>query len=163
MQSSWNWKTWTTALALAAALSSSLDAQDLTPKVAGCATAKDVTACNWPAFKKVLASTNVVTLEYGKLDRPAGVQLRELAKKLGKTVATSDSPGQLTFTVVPASDDGVHIGSADEELVQLRIFNGPKSSGPMLWFESFRGQADRPWLSNVNAVIRQFESHLTKP
>src|ERR1700761_5223863 len=85
-------------------------------KEAGCRHTKTGMSCNWESFAPVLAATQTVAVEYEKLDRPTGRQLRELVTALGKRVADSDHPGQLTFVVAEASTDGILYGPSDQPL-----------------------------------------------
>ncbi len=127
----------------------------------GCTAEKKDTTCDWGSFRKELASAHVVRAEYGNMDRAAGSQLKELAKELGKTVATKDEPADLTFKVQSASFAGIDIGPADEEILQLLVYSGGSSS-QLVWVETYRGQKDRSWPANVHAAIQQFRERVTK-
>jgi hypothetical protein len=129
----------------------------------GCGVLNGVTTCNWHAFHHLLNRANIIAVEHGKLDRFTGKQLSELAERLGKTVASPDHPGDLTFIIVPATEHGIDIGPADQPIADLQIYSGPTSSGQLLWVETFRGDPDRPWPSSVHSVIQQFEARLAKP
>ncbi len=130
---------------------------------AGCVIGKKEATCNWTAFRAALDSTRVVAVEYGATDQAVGLRLKELAARLGKKVATPEMPGGLTFVAVQPDTTGVEIGPEDQELVELRIYAGPSSRGRLLWVESYRGPADRPWPTSVQSTIQQFETHLAKP
>jgi hypothetical protein len=129
----------------------------------GCGVLNGVTTCNWHAFHHLLNSAHIIAVEHGNIDRFTGKQLAELAERLGKTVASPDRPGDLTFVVVPASEHGIDIGPADQPILELQIYSGPTSRGQLLWVETFRGDPDRPWPSSVHSVIEQFEARLAKP
>jgi hypothetical protein len=129
----------------------------------GCGVLKGVTTCNWPAFRHALHSAHVIAVEHGKLDRFTGRQLTELAERLGKTLASPDHPGDLTFVIVPTGEHGVDIGPADQPILKLEIYTGPNSRGDLIWSETLRGDPERPWASSVHSVIEQFEARLAKP
>jgi hypothetical protein len=149
---------------LLAAICTTPHAQNPAPVTSpGCGVLDNVTTCNWHAFHHLLDRANVVAVEHGNLDRNTGNQLVELAEHLGKTLASPNHPGDLTFLIVPATEHGIDIGPADQPILDLKIYNGPTSSGQLLWVETFRGDPDRPWTSSVHAVIEQFEARLTKP
>jgi hypothetical protein len=103
-----------------------------------------------------------VKAEYEDMDRATGSQLKDLAKKLGKSVAKDDEMADLTFTVAPAALSGVDIGPADEEILELRVYSGASSHGKLIWVETYRGQKDKPWPANVHAAIEQFRGRLAK-
>jgi hypothetical protein len=129
----------------------------------GCGVLQGVTTCNWHAFHHLLNKSSIIAVEHGKLDRFTGRQLAELVDRLGRTVASPDHPGDLTFVIVPATEHGIDIGPAEQPILDLQIYSGPTSSGQLLWVETFRGDPDRPWPSSVHAVIEQFEARLAKP
>jgi len=138
-----------------------MDAARAQVSAAGCTSEHGVAKCNWYWFRKDLDAAHVVRAEYGQMDRPTGAQLKELAKGLGKSVATRDESADLTMTVVPAPVSGVDIGPADEEILELRIYEGNSSSeGKLIWVERYRGQRDKPWPANVQQAIQQFEERL---
>jgi hypothetical protein len=128
----------------------------------GCGVLKGVTTCNWQAFHRLLTSSRVIAVEHGNIDRFTGKQLADLVGRLGKTVASSSQPGDLTFIIVPVSDHAIDIGPADQPILDLRIYSGPTSQGDLLWVETLRGNLDRPWASSVHSVIDQFEDRLSK-
>ncbi|HTF69277.1 MAG TPA: hypothetical protein VK638_42025 [Edaphobacter sp.] len=130
------------------------------PAAIGCTADRKDTTCDWGSFRAKLASAHVVRAEYGDMDRAAGSQLKELAKELGKTVATKDEPADLTFKVQPASFSGIDIGPADEEILQLLVYSGGRSQ--LVWVETYRGQKDRPWPANVHSAIQQFRERVAK-
>lgn len=129
----------------------------------GCGVLKGVTTCNWPAFRHALHNAHVIAVEHGKIDRFTGRQLAELAKRLGKTVASPDQPGDLTFVIVPTGEHGIDVGPADQPILKLEIYSGPTSTGDLIWSETYHGDPDRPWPSSVHSVIDQFEARLAKP
>lgn len=133
------------------------------PNSPGCATSKGLTTCNWQAFHHRLNFSHVIAVEHGITDRFTGEQLAHLAGRLGKTVASSGQPGDLTFVILPASQNGINIGPADQPILEFRIYSGPTSRGELLWVEILRGDLDRPWPSSVHSVIDQFEDRLARP
>src|ERR1700743_2150950 len=85
-------------------------ARTQTPNEAGCTLEKQVYTCNWAAFVQRLDKANTVAVEtQSSLDRFTAKQLRELAGELGKTVATEDQLGDLTFLLIPMQATGAHI------------------------------------------------------
>jgi hypothetical protein len=123
---------------------------------------KHVRTCNWEAFKQLLSHAQTVAVESPRMERFMNEDLRELAQGLGKTVTTSNTTAELTFTVIPESDDGLVFGPADQDLAQLRVYAGGDSRGPLVWVETYHGQADMPWPAIVGAVVRQFQEHVAK-
>jgi hypothetical protein len=88
------------------------------------------------------------------------LQLNELTQKLGKSVPKGNEKADLTFTVVPAEISGVDVGPADEEILELRVYEGGTSRGKLIWVETYRGQKDKPWPANVHEAIKQFRDRL---
>ena len=129
-------------------------------KEAGCKSGQGTVTCNWYWFRKSLDAAHIVKAEYKDMDRSTGAQLRDLAKELGKTVAKQDGTADLTFTLTPAAVSGVDIGPADEEILELRVYEGDSSRGKLIWVETYRGQKDKPWPANVHEAIVQFRNHL---
>ena len=147
----------------ASILCSAAPAQKPAPTISpGCGALKGTTTCNWPAFRHVLHAAHVIAVEHEKMDRFTGRQLADLAERLGKTVASPDHPGDLTFVIIPAEEHGVDIGTAEQPVLKLQIYAGPTSAGKPLWVETLLGDPERPWPSNVHAVIDQFEARLAK-
>lgn len=132
------------------------------PNSPGCSVQKEITTCNWQAFRQLLDSSHFIAIEHANTDRNTGKQLADLVIHLGKTIGSPDHPGDLTFLIVPTGEHGVDIGPADQPILDLQIYSGPTSSGQLLWVESLRGDPERPWPSSVHAVIDQFQSHLPK-
>ena len=132
---------------------------------AGCTLEKQVYTCNWPAFVHQLNKAHTVAVETeSSLDRFTARQLRGLVGELGKTVATEDQLGDLTFLLIPMQSTGVQIGPAGEPLATLRIYaslpGAPRAT--LLWAETYTGQPDRPWPATVHALIEQFQDRLQK-
>jgi hypothetical protein len=130
--------------------------------VASCTFDKGAYTCNWSAFKDVLQTSRTVAVENEPMDQPTGAQLKELARKLGKTVAVRERRADLTFVVVPADEPGIAIGPADQEILELKIYAGGNSDGKLVWVESYRGQQDRPWGANVHEAVEQFQARFAK-
>lgn len=130
--------------------------------VASCSFDKGAYTCNWSAFKSVLEASRTVAVENEPMDQPTGTQLKELARKLGKTVAAGERRADLTFTVVSADEPGIAIGPADQEILELKMYAGGNSNGKLIWVESYRGQQDRPWGANVHEAIEQFLARFGK-
>jgi hypothetical protein len=126
----------------------------------GCGILDGVTTCNWPAFRHILRSSQVIAVEHAQIDRYTGRQLEQLATRLGKTLASPDHPGDLTFDIVPTGEHGIDFGPGDKPILQLEIHDGPSSHGQLLWVETLHGDPDRPWPANVHAVIQQFQARL---
>jgi hypothetical protein len=147
-----------------ALLSSAALAQQPAPTIsAGCGILDRVVTCNWAAFRPILQSSPVIAVEHAQIDRFTGRQLEQLVTHLGKTLASPDNPGNLTFDIVPTGEHGIDIGPSDKPILQLEVHDGPTSAGKLLWVETLRGDPDRPWPANVHAVIDQFAARLTKP
>jgi hypothetical protein len=128
----------------------------------GCTVENHNVSCDWRGFREQLASAHVVRAEYSDRDRATGSQLKELVTDLGKTVADKQGSADLTFRVVPASESGIDVGPADEEILQLLVYSGTDSSGPLVWVETYRGQKDRSWPANVHGAIQQFRERVVK-
>jgi hypothetical protein len=100
--------------------------------------------------------------DYRERDKSTGVQLKELAQKLGKTIVQDGAAPDLTFTVIPATATGIDVSSADKEILELHIYAGDSSQQKLIWVETYIGQKDRPWPANVHATISQFMKRLAK-
>jgi len=59
-------------------------------------------------------------------------------------------------------DDGVVVGPGDQALAVLRVFDTRNGARKLVWAEIFTGQPDRPWASDVRAVINQFQARFGK-
>jgi hypothetical protein len=129
--------------------------------VAGCTVKQDKMFCNWPAFKQALASTNAVKLEYSERDPATGLQLKDMAKKLGKNIAKDGEGSDIIFTVVPAIVTGIDVGPADKQILELRAYS-TNSRRNLLWVETYIGQKDKPWSMNVHEAVAQFLERLSK-
>ena len=132
---------------------------------AGCTLEKQVYTCDWQGFVQRLDKAHTVAVEtQSSLDRFTAKQLRELAGELGKSVATEDQSGDLTFLLIPMESTGVHYGPAGEALATLRIYAPAQGTprGTLLWAETYTGQPDRPWQAIVRALIQQFQDRLQK-
>lgn len=127
-----------------------------------CTVEKQAATCDWRSFREQLASAHLMRAEYNERDRAAGSQLKELVMDLGKTVADQAGTADLTIKVVPASESGVDVGLADEEILQLLVYSGNDSKGPLVWVETYNGQKDRSWPANVHAAIQQFRERIVK-
>lgn len=129
---------------------------------AGCVIQHDQATCNWTAFRKALDTAKTVKADYRERDKSTGMQLKELAQKLGKTIVQDGATPDLTFTVIPAAATGVDVSSADKEILELHIYAGDNSQEKLIWVETYIGQKDRPWPANVHSTIAQFMKRLQK-
>ena len=129
---------------------------------AGCTVEQQQATCNWTAFRKTLDAAHTVKPDYRERDKSTGVQLKELAQKLGKTIVQDGAAPDLTFTVIPATATGIDVSSADKEILELHIYAGDSSQQKLIWVETYIGQKDRPWPANVHATISQFMKRLAK-
>ncbi|MDE1176468.1 MAG: hypothetical protein PW789_07645 [Edaphobacter sp.] len=129
---------------------------------AGCTIDRGQATCNWTAFRKALDAARTVKPEYRDRDKSTGMQLKELAQKLGKSIANEGATPDLTMTVIPAAASGVDIGPADQEILELHIYAGDSSQQKLIWVETYIGQKDRPWPANVHSTIAQFQQRLSK-
>ena len=91
----------------------------------------------------------------------AEAQLRRFVGKLGKQVADPSHPGDLVLIVTNSDKGGLVVGPSDRELGTLRIYTGPNSGGRLLWGESYRGPADRPWPATVEALLSELELRMS--
>lgn len=134
------------------------------PSVAGCVLHRHVYTCNWAEFRATLSTAHTVRVPVDPMDRFTAVQLRRLARSLGKTVSPKGQPADLEFDVISAASQGVSIGPSDQPLATLRIFDiaDPGRRPRLIWAETFRGQPDRPWASQVQAAIAQFQARLSR-
>lgn len=129
----------------------------------GCTLAAQIYTCNWEAFRPALDRAKTVAIETQGVDRFTERQLRELVGKLGKSVASSDEPADLTFLLIPMESTGISIGPAGEPVATLRIYGpGASSSRHLLWVETLIGHPDRPWPALVHELIEQFRDRVNK-
>ncbi len=130
---------------------------------AGCALDKHTYVCSFGGFHHVFHRSKTIAIEASPRDQAALAQLNELVVALNRTVAPAGQ-GDLIFTVLPIDHGGVIIGPGDVEMATLRIYEqGPDGTrGEMLWAETYRGQADRPWPATVHALLRQFQERMAK-
>ncbi len=139
-------------------------AQQAVAPDAGCVQQKGSYLCNWSSFKLAFERAHTVSVETGSLDRSTATQVRTLVGELGKSEVPAGHPADLTMLVIPVDTAGMNIGPADHELATLRIYapNESSSRGTLLWAETYRGQGDRPWPSQVHALIEQFQGRFGK-
>jgi len=151
-----------TAFALTSALALSTFTLQAQTNEAGCNVQHNQATCNWTAFRKVLDDAKTVKADYRERDKATGAQLKELAQKLGKTLAQDGATPDLTFTVIPAASTGIDVSSADKEILELHVYAGDSSQEKLIWVETYVGQKDRPWPANVHSTISQFMGRLKK-
>ena len=150
-------------LGLAMALmSSTAGVAQREPGNAGCLIEQHARTCNWDGFKQLFSAAKTAAVEAPPMERFADKQLKDLAKTLGKDVVGGGDHADVTFEVISADKDGVIFGPSDQDLAELRVYAGGSSNGPLVWVETYRGQADRPWASIVGSVILQFQEHMAK-
>jgi hypothetical protein len=128
-----------------------------------CTLHKGVYSCNWVAFRQVLDAAHTVWVPVDPMDRFTARQVRRLVESLGKTVSANQEDADLEMDVVPGVTHGVTMGPADQALATLRVFARGEHGETLVWAETFRGQGDRPWASNVHAAIAQFRERMAKP
>ena len=130
---------------------------------AGCEQRGDAYVCDWKSFQQTLSRAHTVGVVGDRIERYTAVQLRHLATELGKSEATGEERAGLTFSVEDPPKSGIAYGPMDHPLAELCIYDN-RLEGPnkLVWVETFRGQADRPWQSTVHAVIAQFEERFKK-
>ena len=119
-----------------------------------------VTTCDWPAFRTLLEKSQTIAIRTGNIDRFTGVQLKELAKHLHKSIVEHNA--DLGMEVVSVDSNGVVIGPGDSAVAELRIYaKAPMTERyELVWVEHYEGDRDRPWASSVQATVDQFEDHL---
>ena len=130
----------------------------------GCTLAKAIYTCDRTAFRRALRAAKTVSLETQPRDRVAAGQLRRMAESLGKEVSPVEASGDLTLLLIPVDRNGVLVGPGGAELATLRVYGAAVDGqrGPLLWAESYSGDADRPWPTTVQALIQQFEAKFGK-
>ncbi len=118
--------------------------------------------CSLPAFQRTLAAARNLSVETQPMDRMAAAQLRRLVGSLGKQLATTDHPADLTVALTPVQMSGVNYGPGDHDLATLRVYtvDAGNQRGDLVWAETLRGQGDRPWPAQVHDLIAQFQSRL---
>lgn len=127
---------------------------------ASCTKHNGISECNWAAFRALLDKAQTVAVRNGNMDRFTGVQLKGLAKSLGKSVVEDNA--DLGFEVVPIDSNGIIVGPGDTANAELRIY----AKAPMadryepVWVERYEGERDRPWASSVHSLIDQFQDRL---
>lgn len=130
---------------------------------AGCMQRKGEYTCNWSSFKTALDRAHTIAVQTDHLDRSTAAQLRHLIKELGKAPATGGEPADLTFAVNPVPLNGVDYGPGDYDLARLRVTaSSPNGKPILLWAETYRGQGDRPWPAQVQALLSQFQERFTR-
>jgi len=130
--------------------------------VAGCTMQKGVSTCRWSDFRQVLAAAHTVSVPPNPRDQFTETQLRKLVGDLGKVVSGPEQKADLLVDVVAVGDDGVVVGPGDQPLAVLRVFDTRNGARKLVWAEIFTGQPDRPWASDVRAVINQFQARFGK-
>jgi hypothetical protein len=130
---------------------------------AGCVLDGRNYVCSFGGFHHVFHRSKTIAIEASPRDQAALTQLNELVVALNRTVAAAGQ-GDLIFAVLPIDHGGVIIGPGDVDMATLRIYDqGPDGTrGEMLWAETYRGQADRPWPATVHALLRQFQERMAK-
>jgi hypothetical protein len=131
---------------------------------AGCVLDHHNYTCNFGAFHHMFHRAKTIAVEASPRDRASLTQLTELVGAINRSVAPAGQ-ADLIFTILPIDHGGVIIGPADLDLATLRIYEqaADGSHGELLWAETYRGQADRPWPATVHALIRQFQDRMARP
>lgn len=129
---------------------------------AGCVEHKGEYTCNWSSFQLILERAHTIAPQTGHIDRTAQTQLITLISKLGKNIAPEGATPDLTFAVRPVDPRGVDFGPMDHDVATLKIYAPSTSSaqGTLVWAEVYRGQGDRPWPAQVNALLEQFQARM---
>jgi len=130
---------------------------------AGCVLDNHAYVCSFGGFHHVFHRSKTIAIEASPRDQAALRQLDELVVALNRTVAPAGQ-GDLVFAVLPIDHGGVIIGPGDVEMATLRVYEQGTDGahGELLWAETYRGQADRPWPATVHALIRQFQERMAK-
>jgi hypothetical protein len=131
---------------------------------AGCVLDHHTYTCNFGGFHHVFHHAKTISIEASPRDQASLTQLTELVGAINRTIAPTGQ-ADLIFTVLPIDHGGVIIGPGDVDLATLRVYEqAPDGSrGELLWAETYRGQADRPWPATVHALIRQFQDRMARP
>ncbi len=147
-----------------ATLAVSAAKQQIVAPDAGCVQQRGSYLCNWSSFKLAFERAHTVAVETGPMDRSTATQVKTLVGELGKAEVASGHSADLTMIVVRSDTAGMNIGPADHELATLRVYapNENSSRGTLLWAETYRGQGDRPWPSQMHALIEQFQGRFGK-
>jgi hypothetical protein len=131
---------------------------------AGCVLDHHTYTCNFGGFHHVFHRAKTISIEATPRDNASLSQLTELVGAINRSIAPAGQ-ADLIFTVLPLDHGGVVIGPGDVDLATLRIYEqaADGSRGELLWAETYRGQADRPWPATVHALIRQFQERMSRP
>jgi hypothetical protein len=120
--------------------------------------------CSKPNLQQVLAAAHTVALVSQPANHASDAALASLAKALDKTVvlASSQQTADLTLRLTPIEPAGVSVGMGATDLAMLNIFLAAPGdpTHKLLWSETYNGDPNLPWPSVVNALTRQFKSHL---
>jgi hypothetical protein len=128
-----------------------------------CTLHNHVCTCNQADFQRALAQARTVTVEAQPSNRTATTQLTQFVTSLGKQVVPANP--DLAFLITPIDTTGIYVGPAGVDLITLRIYAPSTGSerGPLLWAETYRGQPDMPYPSQVRTVLEQFKSRFHQP
>ena len=128
----------------------------------GCTLSAEVYHCDLHSLQRALGKARSVAVETQATDRQTAAQLRRLVTELGKQPATTNGPADLIFLLTPVEGTGIHYGPGDHDLATLRIYSADAQGGrdALLWAETLRGQGDRPWPAQVQALLQQFRGQL---
>lgn len=133
-----------------------------TDAVGACALMNHVYTCDGAAFQKALAGAKVASIETHNADGVARGQLSEfITRKLGKTVAPTGHPTDLSFLLMPTGEEGViDTSPGDVDLGTLRVYTtaADGARGHLVWAETFSGKPDLPWPVVVRGLILQLQS-----
>ncbi|MEO6923319.1 MAG: hypothetical protein ABI142_05790 [Bryocella sp.] len=113
--------------------------------------------CNWQAFHVLLDKSRTLAVHNSNVDRFTGVQLKGLAKSLGKSVVEQNA--DLHFYIRPVDSQGFVMGPGDTAIAELSVYSNASMTDP-IWVEDYYGEPDRPWASSVHALIERFQDRL---
>ena len=122
--------------------------------MAGCTLQGHLYTCSKADLQRAISLATTITCVSQPAIHASDAALADLVKKLGKTVATADSPSDLTFILEPLQEAGVQVGPGTADLARLRVFlTAPSgSAGKLLWVQTYNGDSSMIWPAVARAT-----------
>ena len=143
-----------TLLLAPAALNAQNANQAALARMAGCTLQGHLYTCSRADLQRALSLSDTVTCISQPANHASNAALADLVRKLGKTVATPDSPSDLTFILEPLQEAGVQVGPATTDLAKLRVLLTATSgsTGKLLWIQTYNGDPSMVWSAVARAT-----------
>lgn len=114
--------------------------------------------CDSTVAAKKLAEAKIIHVQTNRTDLFAADRTGQLVTKLGKQVAATGQPADMTFEVVPVDHGGMmDVGPHAIPEGRLNVYD---TDHQLLWVETLDGDGDAPWTADVMELLKRFQAHV---